>query len=72
MELENYKEKYFYTLFNDYPDVVTPKQLKNMLGNTVGTNKVYKLLQTKEIRNKKIGNNYIIPKISVIEYLMKF
>lgn len=58
-------------MFKEYSDIVTPKELKEMLGNKVGTNKIYKLLKTNEIYNKKIGNNYIIPKISVIEYLMK-
>lgn len=65
------KQKIDYTteLFKEYPDVVNPKQLKEMLGK-IGTNKIYTLLKTNAIYNKKIGNNYIIPKISVIEYLM--
>lgn len=71
MEPNSIQKNYYYELFADYPDVVNPKQLKKMLGNTIGTNKIYKLLQTKEIYNKKVGNIYIIPKISVIEYLMK-
>lgn len=57
-------------MFKEYPDIVNPKQLKEMLGNKIGRNKIYKLLQTNAIYNKKIGNNYIIPKISVIEYLI--
>ncbi len=66
----NYMDKlYFEEIFKDYKDVVKPIELKEMLG--VGINKTYKLLKNQEIYNKRIGNNYIIPKISVIEYLMK-
>lgn len=68
---ENNQKNYMAEIFKDYADVVNPKELKKMLGNNIGTNKIYHLLQTKEIYNKKIGNNYIIPKVSVIEYLMK-
>ena len=56
-------------MFEDYKDVVKPVELKEMLG--VGINKTYSLLKNQEIYNKKIGNNYIIPKLSVIEYLIK-
>lgn len=69
--MDDNKIDYFKKMFRDYADVVNPKELKEMLGNHIGTNKIYKLLKTKEIYNKKIGNNYIIPKVSVIEYLMK-
>ena len=69
--MENKELDYTKELFKEYADVVGPKELKEMLGNNIGTNKIYKLLKTKEIYNKKIGNNYIIPKVSVIEYLMK-
>mgnify|MGYP003235472674 FL=1 len=60
---------YYEEMFKDYRDVVKPVELKEMLG--FGTNKTYKLLKNQEIYNKRIGNNYIIPKISVIEYLIK-
>ena len=53
----------------NYKDVVKPVELKEKLG--VGINKTYSLLKNQEIYNKKIGNNYIIPKLSVIEYLIK-
>ena len=63
----DYKEE----MFKEYEDIVDPKQLKKMLGNKIGTNKVYDLLRNKEIYSKRIGNNYLIPKVSVIEYIMK-
>ena len=46
-----------------------PSELQEMLG--IGRNKAYKLLKTSQIYNKRIGNNYYIPKYSVIEYILK-
>ena len=46
------------------------KTLKEMLPK-IGKNKLYKLLKDKEIYSKRIGKEYYIPKISVIEYLIK-
>ena len=56
-------------MFTQYPDVVDVKQLKEMLG--YGYNKIYELLENKEIYSKRIGWVYKIPKVSVIDYLMK-
>ncbi len=61
---------YYNFLFEQYPDVVKVASLKEMLPNT-GKNKIYKLLKDKEIYSKRIGKVYYIPKISVIEYLIK-
>lgn len=61
---------YYNFLFEQYPDVVKVKTLKRMLPQ-IGKNKIYKLLQDKEIYSKRIGKEYYIPKISVIEYLIK-
>lgn len=60
---------YMEEMFKEYKDILTPVEVKEMLG--IGMNKTYNLLKKEEIYNKRIGNNYIIPKISVIEYLMK-
>ena len=56
-------------MFAQYPDVVDVKQLKEMLG--YGYNKIYELLENKEIYSKRIGWVYKIPKVSVIDYLMR-
>ena len=37
----------------------------------MGKNKIYKLLKEKKIYSKRIGRDYYIPKISIINYLMK-
>lgn len=55
-------------IFEKYPDVVTFKQMREMLGN-IGRTLAYKLLQNKEIESFKLGRNYRILKIKVIEYL---
>jgi len=61
---------YYQFLFKNYPDVVKVEDLKEMLPKT-GKNKIYKLLQDKEIFSKKIGRDYYIPKVCVIKYLVK-
>lgn len=59
---------YYQALFKNYPDVIKVKTLKEMLPKT-GKNKIYKLLQDKEIFSKRIGRDYYIPKVCVIKYL---
>lgn len=54
-------------MFNDYPDVLTVKQLAKILN--IGINNTYKLLQNGTIRSHRIGKKYLIPKICVIDYL---
>ena len=55
-------------MFNSYPDCVNVMQLQQML--SIGRNTAYELLKTGQIRHRRIGKNYIIPKIYVIEYLL--
>lgn len=55
------------TIFSDYPDVVSVKQLAEMLG--ISTKTAYKLVKEKEIKSIMIGNVYKIPKIFILEYL---
>ena len=54
-------------MFVDYPDVVTIDELQSMLH--VGRNTAYKLLQDDRIKTLKIGKRYIIPKVSVINFV---
>lgn len=56
-------------IFHDYPDIVNIKDLQKMLG--IGRNKAYELLKTNQIQSIKIGRDYKIPKVYVIEYLIK-
>ncbi len=54
-------------MFNNYPDVVNIKQLREMLG--VGITKAYTLVNDNIISSKKIGREYKIPKVMIINYL---
>lgn len=54
-------------MFVDYPDVVTIDELQSMLH--VGRNTAYKLLQDDMIKTLRIGKRYIIPKVSVINFV---
>ena len=54
-------------IFSDYPDCLTVSNLQTMLN--VGKNTAYKLLETDKIQYRRIGKKYLIPKVSVIEYL---
>lgn len=66
----NENKEYYSELFKDYPDVVRVYQLKEMLPKT-GKNKIYKLLKDKKIHSKRIGRDYYIHKVSIINYLME-
>lgn len=54
-------------MFTDYPDIVTVKQLREMLG--VSRALAYKLISNGEIHAVKIGTALKIPKVSVINYV---
>ena len=56
-------------MFNSYPDVLSVKQLCEILD--IGKNTAYRLLQSGEIRSIKIGKVYKIPKKYVKAYISK-
>ena len=58
-------------MFGKFPDVVDVNQLNDMLGGNFSKKLRYRLLQNQEIRNRKVGREYRIPKKFVIEYLSK-
>lgn len=59
---DNYK-----LMFTTYPDVVTVRELKDMLG--IGITLAYRLVKCNNIKSLKIGREYKIPKANVISYL---
>ena len=63
MKKSELKELY-QMMFPDYPDIVTVKQLREMLG--VSRALAYKLISNGEIQAVKIGTSLKIPKASVI------
>lgn len=56
-------------MFQEYKDVLTIKELCEAL--QIGYNTAYKLLQNGTIKNLKIGNAYRIPKIYLIDYVLR-
>ena len=55
-------------ILKDYKDILTFKELKELL--KLGRNKVYELLKNGDIPSTKIGRDYRILKVSVINYLL--
>ena len=54
-------------MFRDYPDVLTPQQVQEMLG--VWQRMAHQLLREGKIQNVRMGKLYRIPKAAVIDYL---
>lgn len=54
-------------MFQEYPDVLTPQQVQEMLG--VGQRMAYQLLREGKIQNVRMGKLYRVPKAAVIDYL---
>lgn len=54
-------------LANDYPDVLSVEDLQNIL--RIGRSAAYTLLRENKIKTLRVGNRYIIPKQSVIDFL---
>ena len=56
-----------YELLKQYKDVLTPVELKEILG--IGMNGVYSLLKSGKITSFKVGSQFIITKSSLLDYL---
>jgi len=54
-------------MLENYPDILTPRQLAEALG--IGRNAAYELLKNDSIQHRRVGNRYLIPKQSVIDFL---
>ncbi|MCH5296900.1 MAG: helix-turn-helix domain-containing protein [Ruminococcus sp.] len=57
-----------YQMFTEYNDIISVDDVTKMLHLSKVT--VYKLLQSGRIRTLKVGKKYIIPKKSVIDFLV--
>ena len=55
-------------MFKNYKDVIGIEELKEMLG--IGRTYAYKLLKENTIKNLKIGREYKIAKMHVIDYML--
>lgn len=62
------KIEHSYNLFlKEYPDVLTTKDLQSILGISGKT--VFRLLHSGQIKSIKVGRNFRIPKIYLLQYL---
>lgn len=66
--MNNMKETYT-LMFTDYPDIVNLMQMRKMLCGISNT-LAYRMLRDKTIKSKKVGREYKIPKVNVINYMM--
>lgn len=55
-------------LFHKYPDIVTHSDLCVML--SISKNSAYRLLKSGQIKHIKMGRKYLIPKGSVLKYVI--
>lgn len=68
---ESKRNRSVYTkMFKNYPDVLNVGQLCEILGG-ISSRTVYKLLQENKIDSIKVGREYRVAKINVIDFLMK-
>lgn len=56
-----------FTHIEEYPDILRPGDLIDILG--VGRNTVYSYLAAGSIKSKKIGTKYIIPKKFLLDFI---
>lgn len=56
-------------MFDEYPDILNIHQLCTALG--IGRNKAYALISSKQIKCIRMGKTIRIPKVYLIEYILK-
>ncbi len=56
-----------YSVFEEYPDVLTVKQVCKAL--SIGKNTLYELLKNKKIKSLRLGKKYLVPKICLVDYV---
>ena len=57
-------------ILTGYPDVLTVKDVQEIL--RLGRNSVYSLLENGKIKTIRAGKKYIIPKISLVQFIMNY
>ena len=65
-----FSRDYYESQFNVYPDLVSLKEMRKMLGG-ITEKKALDLLHKKEIKAFYIKKRFVIPKICIIDYLLK-
>lgn len=59
-----------YRLFKDYPEMITVKEMRKMLGG-ITKYAALRLIYDKKVCSYEIARMYRIPKASVIDYIIK-
>lgn len=54
-------------MFSKYPDILTTADVCDLL--KVSKSTVYKLIQTGELKAKKVAQHYRIPKVELINFI---
>ena len=67
---ETVKRKEYMNMLKNYPDGLKIKEMCNALG-CISTKTGYKLLRENKIESIKVGREYCITKISVVDFLMR-
>ena len=62
-------KEYYDELFTNYPDLVTLPEFREMLGG-IGDTTARKLMRGNHVQHFYIRDTYLIPKPSVIEYVL--
>jgi excisionase family DNA binding protein len=65
--METNTHEIYGTIFKEYPDILTVKQVGKLL--SVSTKTVYRLLREESIDSLKIGREFRIPKVNVMKYV---
>ncbi|TQI67895.1 excisionase family DNA binding protein [Clostridium sp. KNHs216] len=56
-------------MFRQYPDVINVHTLQRMLG--ISRHHAYTLIISGQIKGRKVGKSYKIPKVYVIDFLLQ-
>jgi len=62
-------KEYYEERFSKYPDLVTLPVFREMLGG-IGDSTAYKLMRGNHVQHFYIRDTYLIPKLSIIEYVL--
>lgn len=54
-------------MLNSYPDVLTVRQVADILG--ICENSAYRLVRGRVIGSRKVGRKILVPKVCLIDYL---
>lgn len=63
------KREYYEKLFESYPDLLTLPEFREMLGG-IGDSTARKLMRENRVQHYYIRHTYLIPKPSVINYIL--